>query len=195
MAPSEQDRATACVTPALVMANTNAVSRQPETATAEILAFFKLHLYFQIPFEAEYMCTPHNFKKYFLNNNKLLSAGCQDKLYQMTCQDYVISCPQLSFGCLVRDKKKDSPRLTILPNTTGLWVVGQFQRRLRNCHLHSCTAVCRPVAMACRIPGFWRIRRRWRRLSRARLGSRTNCMFLELMSRLAEEATFIIPLA
>lgn len=29
MAPSEQDRATAWVTPALVMANTNAVSRQP----------------------------------------------------------------------------------------------------------------------------------------------------------------------
>lgn len=30
MAPSEQERATAWVTPALVMANTNAVSRQPE---------------------------------------------------------------------------------------------------------------------------------------------------------------------
>lgn len=33
MAPSEQERATAWVTPALVMAKTNAVSRQPEENT------------------------------------------------------------------------------------------------------------------------------------------------------------------
>ena len=36
MAPSEHERATAWVTPALVMANTNAVSRQPEETTSEL---------------------------------------------------------------------------------------------------------------------------------------------------------------
>lgn len=36
MAPSEQERATAWVTPALVMANTNAVSRQPEETTSKL---------------------------------------------------------------------------------------------------------------------------------------------------------------
>lgn len=90
--------------------------------------------------------------------------------------------------------KRGSPRLTILPKTAGLWVVGQFQRRLRNCHLHSFMAACSPAAMACRMPGFCRISRRWRRLSRARLGSRTNCTFLELVRRLDEEATLTIPL-
>lgn len=95
---------------------------------------------------------------------------------------------------IVQDKR-DSPRLTILPKTAGLWVVGQFQRRLRNCHLHSFMAVCSPAAMACKMPGFCRISRRWRRLSRARLGSRTNCTFLELVRRLDEEATLTIPLA
>lgn len=74
-------------------------------------------------------------------------------------------------------------------------MVGQFQRRLRNCHLHSFMAVCSPAAMACKMPGFCRISRRWRRLSRARLGSRTNCTFLELVRRLDEEATLTIPLA
>lgn len=74
-------------------------------------------------------------------------------------------------------------------------MVGQFQRRLRNCHLHSFMAVCSPAAMACKMPGFCRISRRWRRLSRARLGSRTNCAFLELVRRLDEEATLTIPLA
>lgn len=91
--------------------------------------------------------------------------------------------------------KRGSPRLTIFPKTAGLWVVGQFQRRLRNCHLHSFMAVCSPAAMACKMPGFCRISRRWRRLSRARLGSRTNCTFLELVRRLDEEATLTIPLA
>lgn len=91
--------------------------------------------------------------------------------------------------------KRGSPRLTILPKTAGLWVVGQFQRRLRNCHLHSFMAVCSPAAMACKMPGFCRISRRWRRLRRARLGSKTNCTFLELVRRLDEEATLTIPLA
>lgn len=95
----------------------------------------------------------------------------------------------------VEKDKRGSPRLTILPKIAGLWVVGQFQRRLRNCHLHSFMAVCSPAAMACKMPGFCRISRRWRRLRRARLGSRTNCTFLELVRRLDEEATLTIPLA
>lgn len=100
-------------------------------------------------------------------------------------------CPNIS---LVEKDKRASPRLTILPKMAELWVVGQFQRRLRNCHLHSFMAVCSPAAMACKMPGFWRISRRWRRLRRARLGSRTNCTFLELVRRLDEEATLTMPL-
>lgn len=86
------------------------------------------------------------------------------------------------------------PRLTILPKRWGPGAVGQFQRRFRNCHLHSRTALCSPPLTLCRIPGFWRIRRRCLRLNSCRLGSSTSCRLLESVSRFVEEATFTIPL-
>lgn len=87
-----------------------------------------------------------------------------------------------------------SPRLTILPKMLGPWEVGQFQRRLRNCHLHSLMAVWRPELTLCRMPGFCRISLRCFRLSSCRLGSSTNCTFLESVSRLVDEATLMMPL-
>jgi len=87
-----------------------------------------------------------------------------------------------------------SPRLTILPKTLGPGEVGQFQRRLRNCHLHSLTAVWRPALTLCRTPGFCRISLRCLRLSSCRLGSSTSCTFLESVSRLVDEATLMMPL-
>ena len=86
------------------------------------------------------------------------------------------------------------PRLTILPKRWGPEAVGQFQRRFRNCHLHSRTALCSPPLTLCRIPGFWRISRRCLRLSSCRLGSSTSCRLLESVSRFVEEATFTMPL-
>jgi hypothetical protein len=84
--------------------------------------------------------------------------------------------------------------LTILPKRWGPGAVGQFQRRFRNCHLHSRTALCSPPLTLCRIPGFWRISRRCLRLSSCRLGSSTSCRLLESVSRFVEEATFTMPL-
>lgn len=177
MAPSEHERATAWVTPALVIANTKAVSRQPEE-TSKLPIRTKSSLLGLVDF----FCPK-------------LTNRLRDKTILISTRASITSCSKLSRYCLVRKDKSGSPRLTILPKTAGLWVVGQFQRRLRNCHLHSFMAVCSPAAMACRMPGFWRISRRWRRLSRDRLGSRTNCTFLELVRRLDEEATLTIPLA
>lgn len=86
------------------------------------------------------------------------------------------------------------PRLTILPKRWGPEAVGQFQRRFRNCHLHSRTALCSPPLTLCRMPGFWRISRRCLRLSSCRLGSSTSCRLLESVRRFVEEATFTMPL-
>lgn len=81
-----------------------------------------------------------------------------------------------------------------MPKRCGPDAVGQFQRRFRNCHLHSRTALCSPPLTLCRIPGFWRINRRCLRLSSCRLGSSTSCRLLESVSRFVEEATFTMPL-